>query len=357
MTNPFSPIRIGTMELKNRFVRSATYDYFGNLDGTISEREFEIINQLASNDVGTIITALMSISPFGLAEREQNRIDQDSYIEGLRKACDITHHYGAKIIVQLCHAGGKANPEDNGNLQPLSASEMLMPSGIVTRAMTLDEIQILIEDFVSAAKRAYQAGADGVQIHGAHGYLLSQFVSFIDNKRLDQYGGSAENRFRILREIKEKIAETISGDYPVWLKINSNIKGDISDNTRYLTDLIEMIKIAKECGYQVIEMSGTGFALLKGQAAPYFINQVSAVKKQVDIPIAIVGGIRTLQEIDIALDAEIELISLSRPFITEPDLLHKFKQGSVRSRCLHCQKCFDLPKTKNVRCVFQTTLK
>ena len=103
-------------------------------------------------------------------------------------------------------------------------------------------------------------------------------------------------------------------------------------------------------------MSGTGFASLKGQPAPYFINQVIAVKKHVDLPIAIVGGIRTLQEIQLAVDAGIELISLGRPFITEPDLLRKFKQGTVTSRCIHCQKCFDLPKTKNVRCVFQTIL-
>ena len=349
MKSPFDTLTIGTLELKNRFVRSATYDYYGNSDGTISEEELEIIRDLASNEVGTIITALMSVSPFGLAEKEQNRIDDDKFIVGLSKVCDIAHQYGSKLIVQLCHAGGIARPEENENHLPVGPSSITMPNEILTRELSNGEINAIIDDFTMGAKRSFLAGADGVQIHGAHGYLLSQFVSFIENNRHDIYGGTVENRFRFIREIKERISESVSCDFPVWLKINSNIKGD---NDRYLKELVEMIHLAKDCGISLVEMSGTGFSTLKGNPAPYFLDQVITVKKNVDIPIAIVGGIRTMDEIKDALDSGIELISMSRPFISQPDLIRLFEKNVNHAQCIHCQKCFELPKTHHKRCVF-----
>ncbi len=352
MQRAFQSAKLGSMIMKNRFFRSATHDYFGNTDGTINERQIEIIEQLARNNVGTIITAITSVRADGISEENQNRIDDDRYIESIKIACEAAHAYGSRIFIQLAHGGAKSKIESENTIY--SPSVISLNDHHVAKEMTLSDIESIISDFVLAAKRAKAAGADGVQIHGAHGYLLSQFISPLTNRRTDVYGGSASNRFRIVKNIIERISDEVG--IPVILKINSNlIRGNHfieNENLTYLRDLTTMIEEAKQAGCLAVELSGTGFQQLTQITHPYFIQQAVEIKKEVDIPLILVGGIRNAKHIQQVMDANIDFVSMSRPFICEPDILTKFKSGQFKARCILCNQCFVLPTTVGRRCVF-----
>jgi 2,4-dienoyl-CoA reductase-like NADH-dependent reductase (Old Yellow Enzyme family) len=352
MQRAFQSTKLGKISLKNRFIRSATHDYFANPDGTVSEKQIEIIEELAKHNVGAIITAITAVREDGISEEDQNRLDDDRYIDSTRMICDVSHKYGSKVFIQLAHGGARSRLEANNTI--FSPSSISINEDIYTKEMTHEDIVSVIDAFVKAAQRAKIAGADGIQIHGAHGYLLSQFISPLTNRRSDDYGISATNRFRIVREIIQRIS--VETDIPVILKLNSNlVRGNHfieEENETYLADLIEMVKEAKSAGCLAIELSGTGFQQLSQINHPYFIHQAIEVKKQVDIPIMLVGGIRNTKHIQQIMDANIDFVSMSRPFICEPDLLDRFKSGQFKARCILCNQCFVLPKTSNRRCVF-----
>lgn len=352
MQRAFQSAKLGSISLKNHFFRSATHDYFANEDGSISERQLEIIEELAQHRVGAIISAITTVRADGISIENQNRLDDDQYIESTRMMCDKAHQYGSKVFIQLAHGGARSLLEADSMVY--SPTSVQLNDDIFTKEMSKSDIDIIVDDFVRAAQRAKQADADGVQLHAAHGYLLSQFISPITNKRTDEYGGSATNRFRIVKEIIERIVSDV--DIPVMIKLNSNlIRGNHfieGENETYLADIVEMIKEAKSAGCLAIELSGTGFQQLSQISHPYFIHQAIEVKKQVDIPIILVGGIRNTKHIQQVMDADIDFISMSRPFICEPDLLDKFKAGQFKARCILCNQCFVLPVTNGRRCVF-----
>lgn len=352
MQRAFQSAKLGNISLKNRFFRSATHDYFANEDGSISDRQLEIIEELAQHRVGAIITAITTVRADGISIENQNRLDDDKYIESTKKLCDTAHNYGSKVFIQLAHGGARSLLEADSMVY--SPTSVQLNDDIFTKEMSKSDVDLIVDDFVRAAQRAKQADADGVQLHAAHGYLLSQFISPLTNKRTDEYGGSATNRFRIVKEIIERIITEL--DIPVMIKLNSNlIRGNHfieGENETYLSDIIEMIKEAKSAGCLAIELSGTGFQQLSQITHPYFIHQAVEVKKQVDIPIILVGGIRNTKHIQQVMDADIDFISMSRPFICEPDLLDKFKAGQFKARCILCNQCFVLPLTNGRRCVF-----
>ena len=352
MQRAFQSAKLGNISLKNRFFRSATHDYFANEDGSISERQLEIIEELAQHRVGAIISAITTVRADGISIEKQNRLDDDQYIESTRMMCDKAHQYGSKAFIQLAHGGARSLLEADSMVY--SPTSVQLNDDLFTKEMSKSDIDIIVDDFVKAAQRAKKADADGVQLHAAHGYLLSQFISPITNKRTDEYGGSATNRFRIVEEIIKRIVTEV--DIPVIIKLNSNlIRGNHfieGENETYLADIVEMIKEAKSAGCLAIELSGTGFQQLSQISHPYFLHQAIEVKKQVDIPIILVGGIRNTKHIQQVMDADIDFISMSRPFICEPDLLDKFKAGQFKARCILCNQCFVLPTTNGRRCVF-----
>ncbi|MHC1735388.1 MAG: HisA/HisF-related TIM barrel protein [Erysipelotrichaceae bacterium] len=349
MTNAFSPVTLGHLTLKNRFVRSATHEYFGEADGSLGDRQFEIIKELARNEVGLIISAHACVTKWGRSSPEQNRINEDRFIEGFARLAEIVHAHGGKFVTQISHAGGKAPSMANEGRIGRSPSGLPMKDGTSTLAFTLDEINEVKEDFIRAAVRMKSAGVDGVQIHGAHGYMLSEFVNFVENKRTDDYGGNAENRVRLIREILEGIKEACGKEFPVLLKINSNTT---EDNERYVEELIEMLRLLQDSGLDAVELSGTGFSNLKDVPTPFFLEAATKIRRSVDLPIILVGGTRRIEDVERALEAGIEAVSMSRPFISDPDLVAKFKRREA-ARCIHCNKCFILPKTTGKRCIFE----
>jgi len=355
MTTLFESITLGSLTLKNRVMRSATHDYFGDPKGTISDREIDFLTNLARNQVGTIITALMSVSQNGISETDQNRIDDDRFIDRLSILSHAVHEFESTLIVQLCHGGNKALSTIDFPT-PWGPSSIVLKDGTVTKALDLSDIDKIVEDFAKAALRSKKAGADGVQIHGAHGYLLSQFLSPYENKRDDDYGGCAENRFRIVSRIIRKTQEYCGIDYPIMIKLNSNlVRGNNvleGDNLSYLNDLIEWIKSLTELKVCAVELSGTGFSQFSSLSGPYFLEFAKAIRKQTSMPLILVGGIKSTQDIQTVLDCGIECVSMSRAFISDPDLLIGFKSGKNKASCTSCNQCFILPTTKNKRCIF-----
>lgn len=349
MNHAFTPIQLGHLTLKNRLVRSATHEYFGQADGSQGDRQYEIIDELARNEVGLIISAHACVTKWGRSSPEQNRIDEDRFTEGFARLAKIVHKHDGKFIAQISHAGGKSPSPVNQGRVGRSPSGIPLKDQTPTLAFTLEEINEVKEDFIRAALRMKSAGVDGVQIHGAHGYMLSEFVNFVDNKRTDDYGGSAENRVRLIREILEGIKKACGQEFPVLLKINSNTT---EDDERYVEDLIMMLHLLKDAGLDAVELSGTGFSNLKDVPTPFFLKTAIKVRQEVDLPIVLVGGVRTIEDVQRALDAGIEAVSMSRPFISDPDLVIKFKRGEA-ARCIHCNKCFVLPKTTGKRCIFE----
>lgn len=343
----FTPISIKNLTIKNRIARSATHEYLENPDGTYSERQLDILEELAKNGVGMIITGHMYVAKQGQASALQNAAYDDKFIPGMKQVVHRVHKHGGIIIAQINHAGVKADTED-----PVGPSALELIPGRKGRKMTSDEMMQVKSDFVSAAKRVKSAGFDGVQIHMAHNYLLSEFVTPEQNMRTDWYSGSAENRFRFPKEILTEVIEAVGKDFPVLVKINSNVP---SDDENYESEMLYMIKEMAHLGVAAVELSGCDFVSKKGEI--YYLERAARLRQAVDIPIILVGGIRSLNNMETVLDAGIDMVALSRPFICEPDLIQRLENGQERSSCIACNRCFSLPKKEGIRCSLHKKVK
>lgn len=214
--------------------------------------------------------------------------------------------------------------------------------------MTNTDMLNCIKDFTAAALIIEKSGAVGVQIHLAHGYLLCEFLDPAVNKRTDQYGGCAENRYRFIHKIITNIKQACAPDFLVTVKINSTTIGNYPDFTK---EQVQVCQWLQQDGVDAIEVSGAGFNAIK-QEEPYFFKQALLIRQSVSIPVMLVGGFREKTQIQKVLDAGIDFISISRPFITEPGFLNILKSGG-RSRCINCNQCFQIYRTKHTRCVFR----
>ncbi|MEN6565711.1 MAG: NADH:flavin oxidoreductase [Veillonellales bacterium] len=347
----FEPISIGSMVVKNRFVRSATQDTLGNEDGSISEKEILLYRRLAENDVGLIITAHSYVQhPLGRGSIRQNGIFNDSLIEGYQRLAAAVHPYGSKLVLQISHAGRQTAVDLPAGEQAIAPSAVTDNStGITPRAMTSDEISQLIHAFVEAMVRAKRSGCDGVQLHIAHGYCLSQFLSPYTNRRTDEWGGCVKNRTRILKEIILQGKQLIGDDYPVLVKLNST-DGYSGAGYLCLQDVLYTARLLESLGVSAIEVSGGIRESKKVMSQPnirqpeqeaYFAPAAKKIKAVVNIPVILVGGIRSLSVMeDLITRQTTDLISLSRPFVKEPDLVNRLRHSQTKAACVSCNACF-----------------
>lgn len=338
-------IQLQHIRVKNRFVRSAVHSFLGTMDGKISEAEFAMYEELAKSDIGLIITGHCSVSPKGMANDNQTAIYADAFIPQLQRLKQTVSKYGAKIVAQINHAGPRAiNNDDLAGVM-----ERELKKGKHARALTLEEIDEIRVQFIDAAYRAKQGGMDGVQIHAAHSYLLSQFIDETFNQRTDRYGGSIENRFRLVKEIIVGIQDKCGTDFPVFIKINNDTA---TNNAWYEADTLYMLNECSHLGVEAAELSGYDFLSQPKTASVYYLERIARLKKAVKLPLILVGGVRSLSDMDAVLTNEIDMVSLGRPLIAEPDLLPKLLGGQEKAKCLGCNRCFAIPKIKpGVRCV------
>ncbi len=346
MKELFAPCTLGGLHLRNRICRSATNDYAGNVDGTVSAAQREIYRELAENEVGLIITGHACVSPDGRNDARQNRMDDDRFLTSQRELTGLVHRLGGTIVQQLNHSGGKCPPAVTGGT-PAAPSAMEYIPGVTARALAKAEIRRIEDDFAAAAARAKAAGYDGVQIHGAHGYLFSQFIDPAWNQRDDCYGGSAENRFRIVRETIEKVREAVGGGYPVLLKLHTNL---LQDDPGFRPALLRMLDFAAGHGVTAAELSGFDFAAQPPEKRRYYLDAAHGLAEHTALPLILAGGLRDRTDMQAALDAGMELACASRPFICQPGFVRIARAGGTSS-CRGCYGCFRCYQTTGKRCV------
>ncbi len=351
----FTPIRIGSLDVPNRFVRSATHSYMADDEGYVTDREVELHRRLAEGEVGLIITGHAYVQPSGKASPRQIAVFDDRFVDGLGRIAAAVHAYPSKVVLQIAHAGRQTKTKLCGCV-PVSPSPVYDPeSKVMPRELEADEIRALIADFAAAALRAQRAGFDGVQLHAAHGYLLSSFLSPHTNRRADEWGGPVGNRARALLETLRAVKHACGRDYPVLVKLNST---DFLECGLTVDDAVLVARMLDEAGIDAIEVSGGMAEAKKGSIWPglrseeeegYFVESAARVKKSVRVPVFGLGGIRTLAVAErMVADGRVDLVSFSRPFIRDPYLVKHFREGlTAKSECISCNKCHSL---RGIRC-------
>jgi 2,4-dienoyl-CoA reductase-like NADH-dependent reductase (Old Yellow Enzyme family) len=348
MNHLFEPANIGPMTLRNRFVRSATWEAMAGADGAVTPRLVDTIAALARGGVGLIISSHAYVSPEGQAGPGQIGVHQDDLLPGLKQMAAAAHDYGAKMLLQLAHAGYLAAYHLTG-LAPFAVCAAVKLDDISRRELALPDLQALVGAFAAAALRAKTAGFDGVQIHCAHGYLLNQFLSPLFNQRTDEYGGAVPNRTRVHLEILRAVRQAVGQDFPVLIKLNAR---DHAEGGLELTDSVEAAALMEASGLDALELSSgmtkfarfgsarTGVGNRKKEA--YNQEEARIFRQRLRIPLILVGGIRSLPVAErLVAEGVCDFISMSRPFIREPDLINRWQSGDRRkAACTSDNLCY-----------------
>jgi 2,4-dienoyl-CoA reductase-like NADH-dependent reductase (Old Yellow Enzyme family) len=386
MSNLFDPRSLGKVEVKNVFIHSATYEAMADSEGKVTDKLLQRYERLAKGGVGLIIPGYCFVMPNGRSMHYQTSIHNDSMIDGLKRLVDIIHINDGKIVFQLAHSGRQTTKDKIGQTQ-IAPSKGPMDTVYLARAKEMSESDIkeVINAFGNAANRAQKAGADGVQIHAAHGYLVNQFLSPFFNRRTDSWGGTDENRFKFIQKVILKVKENISDKMILLVKLNTQDftpKDGITlplarQYAKWLSELpIDGLELScgtisfsmfnmvrgnvpteemvyklplwrKVLGKRMLRKMEGGFDLEEG----YNIEAAKQIKPVIGkIPLMVVGGIRSLEYMEKAIkNGYTDFISMSRPFIKEPNVIQKFKDGKINKvSCVSCNRCFaaianDLP--------------
>jgi 2,4-dienoyl-CoA reductase-like NADH-dependent reductase (Old Yellow Enzyme family) len=361
MKTVFDQTHLAGIKLKNRFFRSATYEGLTNEQGHVTEKLLHVYENLAKGGVGTIITGLTNVTDVEKFMSGQMQIYNDSFIDEYQKLTDIVHKHDANIIVQLvCNGAQNASTADGLLWAPSAVTDLVLQT--VPKEMTKDDIHSMQDAFAAGAVRAKKAGFDGIQIHAAHGYLLSRFLTPYYNRRKDEYGGSLENRARAVLETYQRIREAVGVEFPVLVKINCD---DFMDQGMTFEECKYVCKMLEKAGVSAIEISG-GLASsrhnegtirnITPETESYFKQYAAEIAEETDIPVLLVGGNRDLNKLtDIINQTEMEYISLSRPFIREPELINRWISGDrTPAKCISCTKCFTnyLQFNDEIKCIF-----
>ncbi len=395
MATLFDPGSIGTLTVKNRMIRSASHEGLADERGAPTHAQYEFYKAFVDGGIGLVITGYSGIQQNGKsALYHMTMMDSDAMVPAHKAMVDGIHAAGGKIILQIAHCGRQTSSADT------KAPYLVAPSAIpyVFYAETPHEISELeirqvIDNFAHAARRAKQAGYDGVQIHCAHGYLLSSFLSQAANKRTDQWGGSPENRFRIIDETLHAVREAVGKDYPVLTKLNSyesSRNGIRADECVQFAGMInatgccDAIEISAGTNANVFYMARGGVptdtilnhcrpfcefsgvkklltriacAFLARFSVPRFeegynLETAARVKQAISLPVITVGGMRTRKFMERAIEeGKTDFISMARPLLLEPDLANKFRNHvSDATRCDNCNQCLIASDTLPIRC-------
>ena len=345
----FEPAVIHSMELKNRFVRSATHDACSSDRGEVTDDTIGLYSELAAGGAGLIVSGFAYVHPGGQNFIRQAAIDRDDKIPGLKRLTREVHQYDAKIALQLVHCGRNSRAVRKRGELPLAPSvlegDQTAPESY--RAMTEADIAELVEAFGLAAGRAREAGFDAIQLHAAHSYLFSQFLSPCSNRRSDRWGGGLENRIRFHRQVVEAIRKAVGPDYPLLIKlgVKDSVEGGMS-----LDEGCAAARILSSEGINAIEVSegleASGANHIKRgidsqEKEAYYADWAGKVKQAVDVPVILVGGLRSLDRLErIVRDGQADFVSMCRPFIREPHLVNRW-QGSNQqpATCISCNLC------------------
>lgn len=340
---------INGMSLRNRLVRSATWEGMCDQDGRPTEKLINCYRDLAQGGIGLIVSGYTFVRPEGKQNPGKMGIHTDDFADDYENLTRAVHDAGGKIAVQLVHAGGQANSKNAGR-QPLAPSAIQVDQFPEMPAeLSKDEISDIVTAFGEGARRAKAWGFDAVQLHGAHGYLINQFLSPLTNRRTDEYGGSIDNRNRFLLHVYREVRDTVGADYPVLIKLNAadNVDGGLDIN-----DSVYAAKQLAEDGIDAIEVSsGTPASGRKNPARlkinipekeAYNLEPALRIKEAGTCPVMVVGGFRSYEVAQkVFEDDGMDYIAMARPLIREPGLANRWLQGDRSpAECISCNRCF-----------------
>ncbi|MFH2110028.1 MAG: NADH:flavin oxidoreductase [Candidatus Bathyarchaeota archaeon] len=341
MIDLFEPFQVRELPVRNRFMRSATTSAYADEEGVVRDAIIRTYERLSKGGVGLIVKGHLYVADNGKAHDGMAGISSDKHIPRLKELTDAVHRHGGHIVAQINHAGVVHQPDRAG---PSKYAE----ADWVAREMTVDEIEAAIQAYGDASERAMQSGFDGVQIHGAHGYLISQFLSKLSNRRTDMWGGSLEKRMRFLMEVYDEVRGRV-GNEPVLIKMNCD---DFSPDGFTVEDSVKVAKALADKGIDLIEVSGGGRGQIQelrvrakhsdqAYAELAFAGHAEKIKAAVKpTPMALVYGFRRQETMKLAVNRGLtDFVSMSRPFIREPDLVRKLQSGQGEVGCIRCDAC------------------
>lgn len=351
MSTLFDQTSLGPMTLKNRLWRSSTWENKADSKGHLTPELVKVYENLAKGGVGTIITGYAFICEEEQPNARMMGIYDDTFIEEYKNFTKHIHELGANIVMQIVY-GGSQTDFNTGSRKIFGPSAVENPIFKVTPVeMTKNDIDYIVKSFAEAAGRVKEAGFDGVELHGAHGYLLSQFLTPFFNRRKDEYGGSIENRARIIYEVLEAVRKKVGPDYPVFIKMHST--DEWGENGLTPEESLIVAKGFQERGISGIELSGGHLSnspetapikpkIIKKENQSYYRKPAAMIASAVDVPIILVGGNRSVDVMeDILENTPIKYFSLSRTLHAEPDLPNKWENGfRGKPRCISCNKCW-----------------
>ena len=350
----FSSGKIGRLELPNRLVRSATAERMADDNGRPRPQLKKLYEELARGGVGLIITGHMYVHPSGKAHEEMTGIYSDDLVPDLAELAQAVHAGGGLVVTQINHGGMFYDKETVDD--PIAPSAVDNTSGKQTaREMSREEIKIMIDAYGQAARRAKEAGFDGVQIHGAHGYLISQFLSPVVNLRKDEWGGDIHTRMKFLIEVYSSIRKQVGNDFPVLIKLG--VKDGVETGLR-IEESLEVVRMLEEIGMNGIEISG-GYKYSSSRKGirteddeAFFLPLAKKIRPITKVPLLLVGGMRSRKVMERILEKQIsDFISICRPLITEPDFPNRMRLGvQEKSRCISSNNCWPEEKGVGIKC-------
>jgi len=383
----FEPVRIGPLTLRNRVVKCGTNEGMSR-EGRVTERLIEWHREFARGGVGMTTLAYCAVSGEGRTFEHQIRVGEAA-LPGLRRFADAMHGEGAKVSIQLGHAGWFANPRATGE-RPVGPSRHFSPHAqAFARPMRDADFERLTRAFADAARVAVAAGFDALEIHVGHGYLLSQFLSPYNNRRRDRWGGSLENRARFPRQVMAAVREAAGPDILVYPKLNMD---DGFEGGLTLDEGIQVARWLEEDGSaDALQLTGghttkTPMYLMRGdvplrelidnEKSPvrrlgmrlfarsilkpfafeeaFFQPKARRFREAVDLPIMLLGGLTRLDTMERAIAEGFAAVALGRGLIRDPDLVQRFQRGeATRSRCVPCNRCVVEMDRGGTRCVLR----
>ncbi len=373
MSRLFETGRVGTLETRNRIVRAGTSETMATEAGAVTPQYVDLYETLARNGVGLLFTGHLYCAGRGQYARRQTGIHHDGLIDGLRSVTDAVHRHGAPIFAQLAHAGSQSRVQAGEPLAPSAVPNAL--TGREVRDAGEDEIAEAIEAFAAGARRAVAAGFDGIHLHAANGYLISEFSSPVANRRTDAWGGSPEARDRFALEVVRAVRAATGPDLPVTLKLGmvDAVPGGLTleESVRRAGRLVEagldgievscgIMRLATDSARQYVAVDRRraleDLLLHRLNAEPaaeaYFVPWARALRAQVDTTIVAVGGMRTTATMESVLAAgDADFVAMARPLIREPDLVAQLAAGRTgRVDCTSCNICLMHEGHHSLRC-------
>ena len=346
--NLFKPINPGPLVIPNRIVMPPMTTRYANADGTVSDRMKQYYKARANGGAGLIIVEMACITRDHRGMARQLAIWEDRFIPGLKGLADTIHAAGSRVFLQLQHAGREAHFSG-------AANPALAPSSLgggwhkgVPRELTIPEIHSIVKDFAAAALRAREAGFDGIEFHGAHIYLIQQFLSPLTNKRTDEYGGSVDNRARFAVDILRETRKRMGREFPISFRINGD---DFIEGGQTLDQSTKIARLLQEAGATCIHVSGgtVGSHMMvpgPSEADGCLVYLAAAMKRAIDIPVITVGKIADPFLADkILAEGKADLVAMGRALVADPELPNKAKQGRIGEicGCLACRTCTSGP--------------